>query len=107
MMNRAQYLPVILLAAMLIACGSGSKPKNGDKYEAIVWCEDYVKDRLKAPSTADFSDETVASQGRTWTVNGSVDAENSFGAKLRNSFACVVKYNGKDNYDLVKLTMPN
>lgn len=101
------YTPVVLLVGMIIACGSAPTPKEGDKYGAIVVCEDFVKDRLKAPSTAEFSEEEATLLAGTWTVNGNVDAENTFGAKIRESFACVVKHTGNDNYHLVKLTMPN
>lgn len=107
MTQRLQYLPVVLLVGMIIACGSAPTPKEGDKYGAMVVCQDFVKDQLKAPATAEFSDEEATLLAGTWTVNGNVDAENSFGANLRQSYACVVKHTGNDNYHLVKLTMPN
>lgn len=107
MKNRLGYVPLVLLVGMILACGSKPTPKEGDKYGAIVVCEDFVKDRLKAPSTAEFTDEQATLIAGTWTVNGKVDADNAFRAKIRESFACVVKHTGNDKYNLVKLTMPN
>lgn len=71
----------------------GGKSGKIDKYDAWVIAQDEVKNRLKAPSTADFcsmSSATVKKNGNTWTVKGYVDAENSFGAKVRNDFTVVI-----------------
>jgi hypothetical protein len=55
-------------------------------------CEDFVKDRLKSPGTASFTRPTVTSAGvDTWRVDGSVDAENSFGGTVRVDFQCTVR----------------
>lgn len=53
-------------------------------------CEDWVRDQLKAPSTADFTGVTTVGSG-PWVVTGSVDAQNSFGAKIRNTWTCNVR----------------
>ena len=46
-----------------------------------------MKDRLKSPSTADFSDENREQLTDTvFVVTGSVDSENGFGAMIRNDF---------------------
>lgn len=56
-----------------------------------VACERAVKDRLKAPATAQFTkDADAAWNGSAWRYTGTVDAQNSFGATLRNRFACEV-----------------
>jgi hypothetical protein len=61
-------------------------------------CVKFVKDTLKAPSSADFPSygddgtsvtETTNNMGYdSYTVSGYVDAENSFGAKLRQTWLC-------------------
>ncbi len=55
----------------------------------------YVKKRLKCPSTAKFSwfyPEVVGYLGDgRFRVAGHVDSENSFGAKIRQNYLCVVK----------------
>lgn len=75
-----------------------SKQDNGKIDETDVWFEakDIVKSRLKAPSTASFcsqSSATITKSGRTWTITGYVDAENSFGAMIRNNFTVQITFN--------------
>ena len=50
--------------------------------------EEAVRGSLKSPATADFSgaDRRVAHEGCAYTVRGTVDAQNSFGALLRSSY---------------------
>ncbi|WP_418346216.1 DUF2510 domain-containing protein [Rhodococcus pyridinivorans] len=58
-------------------------------------CRDAVKNRLKSPSSAEFSGiETTQENdaGTKWTVEGSVDSENTFGASIRNTFTCSSTY---------------
>jgi hypothetical protein len=60
-----------------------------------IACRDWVKERLKAPATADFANETVSKAGNRYTVIGAVDAENSFGAKIRTPFVCTATHDGE------------
>lgn len=57
-------------------------------------CESMVKDRLKAPATADFTGVTTTGAG-PWTTTGSVDSQNSFGAQIRSSFRCELRLEGE------------
>lgn len=97
---------VIIVILVVLCCGYGlfkSAAKGDDKpssYEAKAMCEKFVEDRLKAPSTADYSGETATESGGTWTVTGRVDSENSFGAKIRSSFTCKMTVSG-DTWRLV------
>jgi len=97
------------LALGTASCGSSDsgkdKPDVGDEFGAQVVCEDFVKDRLKSPSTADFGDWEREHVGATlWRVRGNVDSQNAFGAMIRNSFVCTVEAQGDDRYRLRKLT---
>lgn len=100
----------VIVAAVLTLAGCGSsesdKAKNGgDEAEAQVVCRDFVRDMLKSPSSADFSDEDASNVGgKMWQVTGSVDSENSFGAMIRNTYTCKVRWTGGDRYELVNLT---
>jgi hypothetical protein len=73
---------------------------------AYVMCQEFVKDQLKAPATADFpymtnSDVSVVSTGEgRYSVAGYVDAENSFGATLRTRYRCSVYWAGGDTWRL-------
>lgn len=56
--------------------------------EAISQCESAIEERLKAPTTAEFN--STATGDGTWTVVGTVDAQNSFGAMIRSAYQCSV-----------------
>ena len=65
--------------------------------DAYTYCEERIKEGLKSPSTADFSMdfdivelEPRDKADRSFLATGAVDAQNSFGAMLRNNFACVM-----------------
>lgn len=57
-------------------------------------CEQFTKDQLKAPSTAEFSNwVTTEITDRSWRIKADVDAQNSFGAMIRNTTICEISYN--------------
>lgn len=87
---------VVVIA--LCAIGFLARPDTGGdaEYSAKIACRDFVKQRLKAPATADFTDEVVNVDGQTYSVTGNVDAENSFGAKLRQTYTCVLEDAGSE-----------
>ena len=74
-----------------------------DKYDAIVVAKTIIKRKLKSPSTAEFcksSEYTVNCSGNTWTIKGYVDAQNSFGAALRNDFTVKFTFTSSNNYTI-------
>ena len=86
------FIPLIFII-IAVSNSDGDSSSNSGQYEAIAQCEARIENLLKAPATADF--ETSASgSGSTWTVTGSVDAENSFGALIRSTFQCTVVLQG-------------
>lgn len=73
--------------------------------------EKFIRDTLKAPSTAEFSNEkTIYTGDCEHQVTGYVEAQNGFGAKIRTPFAVRVKYIGEqyenDSGMRVKNLMP-
>lgn len=56
----------------------------------------FVKDALKAPSTAKFpvySEDMVVDGGDgSFIVSAYVDAQNSFGAMMRSNYVCIMQY---------------
>lgn len=90
-------------AVALSACSSSSAKDRS--YEARSACQDWVKDKLKAPASAEFGGHSVdgGEQG-PWTITGWVDAQNSFGAKLRNTWTCTVRLDGSTLKGSAKLT---
>jgi len=92
----------LVLTVLLIAAGVGGcnailaanrEPYDANnEYEAIAQCEARVRERLRAPSTATFN--LSATGSGTWTVIGTVDAENGFGAMIRSNVQCTVIIEG-------------
>ena len=69
---------------------------------AVVQCQNYVKDRLRSPSTADFPwlDHSVTPAGsEAYVVRSYVDAQNGFGATVRNNYECKIQYAGGEEAD--------
>jgi hypothetical protein len=71
----------------------GSYHGGGDASAAWVAAQDFVKEKLAAPSTADFGWQTSGDcakslGGGRYSVRAWVDAENRFGAKVRTQFSC-------------------
>lgn len=102
---RAVVALTICAVGFAIALGFGScSSRSGistpiyDASSAQFACEGFVRDRLKAPAAADFSpfsQMSISGIGAgPWTVRGYVDATNSFGAKLRSNFTCIVQFEG-------------
>lgn len=83
----------IVLSAVLVAGVIGGGAGAG---AAKVACHNRVESALKAPSTAQFSSTVSKHNTREddFLVEGTVDAENSFGAMVRSSFQCVVDTSG-------------
>jgi hypothetical protein len=68
-----------------------------DRLEALINSREFVKDRLKAPGTAEFStneNDAVMIDENNYYIHSWVDAENSFGAKLRSNYKCKIVFNG-------------
>jgi hypothetical protein len=99
--------------------GSATQPapavNHCDEGEAFVMSQSFVKDRLKAPSTADFpwaanSDGVRIVKTKdnpcTYVVTSYVDARNSFGAKLRTRYVATLhNVNNTDQWHLDDIQM--
>ena len=85
---------VVAVVAVFTVIDEVDSQQHGSNSAAYYACTDYVRDRLKAPATADFPPYNggVSRSGDTYRVNGYVDSENSFGANLRTNFTCSVSY---------------
>jgi hypothetical protein len=68
---------------------------------AGIHCRDFVKQRLKSPSTADFPylGTPTWKTGNTYAVKSYVDSQNSFGVMVRSNWTCKIKYVTGDKYD--------
>lgn len=74
-----------------------------DEFDAVVVAEKAVKNKLKSPSTAEFcshKEYSITCSRNTWTVSGYVDAQNSFGATLRNNFTVKFTFENGERYTI-------
>ena len=75
--------------------------------------QQFVKEKLKAPGSADFGgvfgdyqdpDQVVTKLGGDkFRVRAWVDAQNAFGAQVRTRFVCELEYVGNDRWRLTNL----
>lgn len=89
------------------------KPKpEHSKIEAWVIAQQFVKQQLKSPGTASFGSLMGDTQSydkqcddlgqKTYSCHGWVDAQNSFGATIRNNWTITVTYVGDGNWRAVE-----
>jgi len=107
-------LTIALFAGLVCITPHTLLPRNDDAedihgntgsevyYDAIS----VVKKQLKSPSSAEFSSRSstnikLSSGTSSWTVSGWVEAENSFGATIRNEFQVRLTYQNKGDYVVV------
>lgn len=105
--NRLGYVYGQLLASTPPSSRGGQRTGFNPTSKAVdawVMCQDFMEDRLQAPSSADYpccySDFVTYEGDRVYEVRSYVDAENAFGAKLRRDFLCRVEYRGNDRWRL-------
>lgn len=88
----------VLLFGTMFACsvmGGSDEDRGPSEVEVRNQCREWAKDHLRSPSTAEFSGEQVRSAGTDeWTVTGSIDAQNAFGATVRATYTCDIRLDG-------------
>ncbi len=97
------------IAPMLSRPTRTPTPDVGDQFGAYAFCKGFVKERLKAPGEAKFPTINDVRHSRSadgvWTLEGFVDAPNSFGVMLRMDYTCSASYQGNGEWKLVDLTI--
>ena len=69
---------------------------------AYIMCQNFTDDQLKAPASAEYQPypdmkESIENLGNeTYSMKYYVDAQNSYGAMIRNSFYCEIRH-GEDD----------
>lgn len=90
-------IPLLLLGGCQAAISSASSGNDEpEEYDAIYFCKEFVKDKLKAPSTAKFSGEYATGGGSSWTSSGVVESQNSFGGMVQTRYTCSLTYSSSD-----------
>ena len=108
------FIVILLILGLIAIClnSSGGGPSESDLSSmASIQCENYVRDGLKSPSTAKFPfllSDVEKLENNMYIVRSYVDAQNSFGALIRNNYYCKIKYIGgekgmQSNWNLIGL----
>jgi hypothetical protein len=74
-------------------------PREPSEVDAYIACQHFVKDRFRAPGTAEFpfiTETEWAREGSLWGFEGYVDAENALGGEVRMRFGCRVRWDHTD-----------
>lgn len=94
-----------ILLGFFSCVGSASADYEPGKAEYITMAKSFVKEVLKAPTTAEFcsfSEFAVAiSEDGVIRVKGYVDAQNSFGAMIRTHFTIQMIVDDSNNYNCI------
>jgi hypothetical protein len=111
--KKNKYIFAIFIFIFVIIAGTAflvwnySKPSADEQLKStvITISQQAVEKKLKAPSTAKFPFEydnyVIYKNGDTYTVSSYVDAENSFGAKIRSNFTVELVYHSdKEEYKI-------
>ena len=102
MKNKLPHLFSLITIAIFIflAFGSGdsdnSTTTEHSKFLAYNYAEDFIEQRLKSPSTAEFpgvseKDGHITNLGGgEYQINSWVDSQNGFGAMIRSNWSCKI-----------------
>lgn len=104
-------LTTLVVTFLVAACSSEPPPplspmEEAKQYSRLarVACEEFGRQRLKAPSTAKFLDNPTIDVNYpslgTYSVSGAVDAQNVYGVMLRAQYECRVYRDGAGNWRL-------
>lgn len=83
-----------------ISSGNSQMVEIKDNMKSIIWtcAQDIVKGDLKSPSTAKFGSyndvKVYSNGGNDYTIIGSVEAQNSFGAVVEQGYIVTLTYTG-------------
>lgn len=102
MRNKTLHLFSIITIVIFIffAFGSGdsdsSTSTEHSNFLAYNYAEDFIEQRLKSPSTAEFPGVSEKNNhitdlgGGEYQINSWVDSQNSFGAMIRTKWSCKI-----------------
>jgi hypothetical protein len=102
MKNKLPHLFSVITIAIFIFLAFGSGDSDGSsstehsKFLAYNYAEDFIEQRLKSPSTAEFPGVSEKDRhitdlgGGEYQINSWVDSQNGFGAMIRTQWSCKI-----------------
>lgn len=106
------FVPGVLIAFMVAiyyenrSAGPTEPAQADESRQAERACRRYIEQQLKAPATARYPTPSTSKDGPEYTVTGSVDSQNSFGALVRTQYKCMVSSEGGGTWKLEYLDFP-
>jgi hypothetical protein len=96
---------MLLFSCIFVAaCGPGEL--TSEELSAIAFCHVHIKDQLRSPATARFTDnyrEAVSAQGDAeYLIKSWVESKNVFDTRIQHDYVCRVRKEG-EGWQLVKL----
>lgn len=88
----------LLFVLLLISCGAPSPESDTQKLKAYSYAEEFVKQKLKSPSSAQFPvlDEKLGHVEyigeNKYKISSWVESKNSFGAMLKTPFEATIRF---------------
>lgn len=104
-------LIIIALFAAILDPNRIQAVNSAGRSDACFMSQKFVRQNLKAPTTAEFPDWTqencqTTHAGDTWTVTSYVDSQNGFGAMIRSDYTANMTYHpDRDTWTLTGLTI--
>lgn len=99
----------IIVFALVKGDGLDTKRSSCPDADAITYSKYFVKQKLRAPSSADFPSTLKFNVRKTgsceFIVSSYVDAQNSFGARIRSDFTVKLKMNQDESWRLLDFEM--
>lgn len=92
-----------LLANSCSKDSTSAKKQTDDYFFACTAAENEVEKQLKSPSSAQFpicSKMDIDNNGNVWTIKSYVEAQNSFGATVKNDFTVKIEILGGNKYSV-------
>jgi hypothetical protein len=96
-----KLLLIFTLSLLLPSCFGGddsSSSYSSQDLLAFNYSEEFVKERLKSPSTASFPRSSekrdyITKLGENkYLIEAWVDSQNSFGAMIRSNYSCTITF---------------
>ena len=87
---------LLIVLMVLSACSGNHKPEKFDLSDAFFKSREFVRERLKSPSSVGFSSTydkmSFAIDDSTFFIRNHFEAQNAFGVMVQNEYTCVITY---------------
>ena len=98
----ASLFTILIFIFIAFASGDSDSSSSSEDLLAYIYAEDFVKQRLKSPSTAKFAgtfekrDHITQVGDREYRISSYVDSQNGFGATIRSKWSCTIYFEGNN-----------